>query len=71
MHRTSVSSSHLASIGYDASTHTLEVQFTDGAVYQYSNVPESVYRALMSASSHGEYFDDAIKKGGYSYRRIR
>ena len=71
MLRQSVSSSNLASIGYDSVSHTLEVEFTNGSVYVYSSVPESIHRGLMAAHSHGSYFDAYIKKGGYHYRRIR
>jgi len=39
-------------------------------VYQYSGVPESVYKALMSAPSHGKYFAAYIRNN-YSYRQIR
>lgn len=70
MERTSVSSSNLASVGYDATNQILEIEFNHGGVYQYSGVPLSVYEGLMSASSHGTYFDRYIKKGGYSYRKI-
>jgi hypothetical protein len=70
MNRTAVSSSHLASVGYDSATNTLEIEFNDGSVYQYFNVPESIYRGLMQAASHGTYFDRYIKKGGYSHRRV-
>jgi hypothetical protein len=70
MNRTPVSSSNLASVGYDPRTRTLEVAFLNGSVYQYSNVPEAVYRGLMSASSHGSYFDSHIKKAGYAYQRV-
>lgn len=70
MTRTSVSSSNIASIGYDSSSQILEVEFLKGGVYQYSGVSVSTYNALMSASSHGEYFDANIKKGGYSYKKV-
>lgn len=70
MNRTRVISSHIVSIGYDSQSSTLEVEFKDGAVYQYYNVPQFEYRDLMNAPSHGEYFDANIKKGGYRYRRI-
>lgn len=70
MKRTSVSSSNIASIGYDAARRILEIEFLNGSVYQYSNVPESLYNGLMNASSHGSYFDSYIKKGGFAYRRI-
>ena len=71
MHRVSVSSSNLRSVGYDPVTLTLEVEFLDGSVYNYANVPAAVYSGLMSAASHGSYFDAVIKKGGYSYIRVR
>lgn len=70
MHRTSVNSSSLKSVGYDAACHILEIEFNNGSVYQYYGVPESVYQGLMSAGSHGEYFDQEIKKGGYDFERI-
>lgn len=71
MDRTRVSSSNLASVGYDAQTQTLEIEFLDGGIYQYYSVPENRYTGLMNASSKGEYFDAFIKKAGYSYRKIR
>ena len=69
MLRTPVSSSDLQSVGYDATTRTLEVEFNSRSVYQYSGVPESIYRGLMSASSHGKYFHAYIKDS-YPYIQI-
>ena len=71
MQRTPVSSSNLRSVGYDPETSTLEVEFMHGGVYSYSNVPASEYNGLMSASSHGSYFNANIRKGSYSYRKVR
>jgi hypothetical protein len=71
MNRTTVSSSNLASVGYDAAQHILEIEFLTGSVYQYFNVPQSVYAGLMAAESHGSYFDANVKKAGYSYKQIR
>ncbi|GAG86662.1 unnamed protein product, partial [marine sediment metagenome] len=56
MIRQTVSSGNIRSIGYDTKFQTLEIEFQDGGVYQYFNIPESIYSALMSASSHGSYF---------------
>jgi hypothetical protein len=70
MKRTLVSSSNLASIGYDADRRVLEIEFLNRSVYQYFGVPESLYRGLMKASSHGSFFDSYIKRGGFSYQRI-
>ncbi|XOF34892.1 MAG: KTSC domain-containing protein [Candidatus Electrothrix sp. YB6] len=71
MQRTQVSSSNLRSVGYDPETSTLEIEFMHGGVYSYSDVPEAEYNGLMSASSHGSYFNANIRKGGYPYRKIR
>jgi len=69
MNRQPVVSSNLASVGYDPATSMLEIEFNNGGIYQYSNVPESVYSGLMRASSKGTYFHDYIKER-YSYRKI-
>lgn len=70
MQRQSVSSSNLASVGYDEDNSILEIEFNHGGIYQYSNVSKAIYEELMSASSHGQYFDQNIKKGGYSFSKI-
>lgn len=41
-----VKSSHLVSLEYDTETKVLEIEFHDGSVYQYQNVPKSVYQDL-------------------------
>ena len=61
MIRTPVSSSDLASVGYDPRKQLLEVEFHSGGTYQYSNVPADVYEGLMQAGSHGRYFHAHIK----------
>lgn len=62
-----VSSSNIASIGYE--NGTLYVAFNRGGLYAYSGVPVSIYHGLMSASSHGSYLVSHVK-GIYPYRRI-
>lgn len=61
MERQSVSSSTLASVGYEPSSETLEIEFTNGSVYRYFNVPPFEHEQLMSATSHGVYFNANIK----------
>ncbi len=70
MDREPVSSTNLASVGYDASSAVLEVEFNHGGVYQYSGVPEEIHQGLMSAGSHGSYFDQFVKKAGYAYAKV-
>jgi hypothetical protein len=70
VNRIPVSSSNLASVGYDLESRILEVEFLDRSVYQYLNVPSYIYSGLMSASSHGSYLDSHVKNAGYRYRRV-
>ena len=69
MNRKSVTSSNIASIGYDETSETLEIEFKNGGVYQYFDVPQGVYNGIMSASSHGEYLAHNIK-GHYRYSKV-
>ncbi|WIY05724.1 KTSC domain-containing protein [Amycolatopsis mongoliensis] len=61
MHRQAVSSSTIASIGYDREEHVLEIEFVNESVYRYRLVPESVHRALMGAPSLGRFFNSRIR----------
>jgi len=70
MERQRVSSTNVRSIGYDAGTGTLEVEFHSGGIYQYFDVPETVYAVLMRASSKGRYLNDHIKDR-YRCRKLR
>lgn len=70
MQRQHVSSSNLSSVGYDSSTQILEVEFNNRRIYQYRNVPLSIYQGLMRASSHGRYFNKYIVNGRYPYLRV-
>jgi len=70
MIRQPVSSSNIRSIGYDSKSQTLEIEFHSGSIYQYFDVPESIYNALMSASSHGSFFHRHIK-GRFRWTKIR
>ena len=69
MERQSVQSSSLASIGYDAENEILEVEFLNGGVYQYLDVPSDVYQELMDANSHGVYFSANIRNN-YTTRKV-
>ncbi len=64
-----VSSSHLELVGYNPFDKILRIQFRDGSIYDYQNVPEHVFWNLMNAASHGRYHAAHIKTK-YSYVRI-
>jgi hypothetical protein len=51
MFRHPVSSSRISSVGWE--NDTLEVQFHNGAVYQYYNVSKSEYQNFINSPSLG------------------
>jgi hypothetical protein len=65
--RQSVQSSAIAKVGYSKRRHILEIEFVNGAVYRYFDIPLSVYRDLMSAESKARFYDSNIRK---HYRSI-
>ena len=69
MDRIAVESSNLKSAGYDPESQVLEVEFSSGSVYQYTDVPASVYRELLDADSKGSYFNAHIRVA-YSFTRV-
>lgn len=69
MHRSYVSSSNLVSAGYDHLRNVLEIEFRQGRIYQYFQVPVSIYEGLMAASSKGQYHHRNIKYR-YRYERV-
>jgi len=69
MNRTPVSSSNIASIGYDLTTQTLEAEFHNGNIYQYFDVPQHIYDGLLTASSKGQYLNQNIKLV-YRYAKV-
>ena len=60
MKREPVKSSNLKSIGYDKAKKLLEIESHTGAVYQYLNVLEHIYKQLVRAPSIGKYFHQQI-----------
>lgn len=61
MDREPVTSSTVVSVGYEPTTETLEVEFKNGGVYQYYNVPEPVYQQFVAAESLGKFLHVYIK----------
>lgn len=61
MDRRPVSSSSLASVGYDSASETLEVEFLNGRVYQYFNVPQFMHERMIEAPSIGTFFNAEIR----------
>lgn len=65
-----VDSTNIYSVGYKADTQTLTVKFkVSGQVYEYLNVPQTLYEGLMASESKGKYINDNIR-GQFNYRRV-
>ena len=59
--RQPVASSDIASLGYDAATQTLEIEFHATGVYRYFSVPPEVFETIRTAPSPGKFFLQHIK----------
>jgi len=59
MKRIPIKSSNLKAVGYES--EILEVEFLNGGVYEYSEVPQENYDGLMAALSKGKYYNQYIK----------
>ena len=60
MHRIPVPSTEITQVGYQEDSETLEIKFEHGGVYQFFNVPSSVFAEFMSASSKEGYYHSKI-----------
>ena len=69
MERKRVNSSKLRSVGYDEKTRTLEVEMSNGQVFQYGGVYPEVYRRFMAAPNPTSFFDDKIAEE-YTAKRV-
>lgn len=56
-----VQSTNIDSIGYDRDSRELRVRFKNGATHDYVGVEPDKHSGLMSADSHGGYFNEHIK----------
>lgn len=64
---TEVKSSNIK--GVSRTGNDLLVKFNSGAIYEYKDVPEEVFDALLSAESVGKYFNKEIK-GKFTFRKL-
>ena len=69
MERKRVNSSRLRSVGYDKKNQVLEVELSNGQVWQYTQVSPEVHRRFMAAPNPTSYFDDKIAEE-YSSQRV-
>jgi hypothetical protein len=65
--RQQVQSTAIAAVGYSKRQHILEIEFVNGAIYRYFDVPPAVYRELMSSESKARFYDSDVRR---HYRSI-
>jgi hypothetical protein len=68
MQREPVNSSSVRSIGYD--NGTLEVEFNQGLIYQYYQVPVEIYENIFKCESIGSYIFKNVKKE-FPYKLVK
>jgi len=61
MKRVLVDSNEVVSVGYDRARRILEVEFPGAWVFDYFDVPETVFYALLRAESKGGFIDVEVK----------
>ncbi len=62
-------SSNIGQFGHDEGSEILQVEFTNGGVYQYFDVPRHVYDEMVASDSRGKFLHANIK-GAYRYSKV-
>lgn len=65
-----VNSSNIYRVGYDSSKMELYVEFLDGSLYRYSNVPADLWTMFMAAKSKGSFLHFFVKINDYDYDEV-
>lgn len=68
--RQSVDSTALVAVGYSNRLHALEIEFHDGSIYRYLDVPRSHHVGLMAAASKAGYYNHELR-GKYRCLRVK
>lgn len=55
---------------YNPATQTFEIEFSNGSIYKYQDVPADLYQGLITAPSQGQYFNEHIKEK-YAFDQVR
>ena len=69
MERVALTSRALQSAGYDSATQVLEVEFRSGRIYQYDDVPRSVFEWLLKTPNKGAYVARMVTNR-YAFRDV-
>ena len=67
-HSTNVNRPRALRGGYDSKARTVRIQFRDGAVYEYYEVPAAIWRQLLRSRSTGKFVNRVLDT--YPYTRV-
>lgn len=65
-----VNSSMANAVGYDASQQILQVEYSNGSVYEYSDIDAQTWESLQATDSIGRFINHNIK-GHYPSKRMK
>ena len=68
--RVPIESKAIAAVGYSKRLHALEIEFRNGAIYRYLDVPRSIHKGLMNAPSRARFYHKNIR-GKYRVVHVR
>jgi hypothetical protein len=64
-----IQSSNIKKTEYDTETKKLVVEFNNGALYEYDEVPHQLYTQFRLSESQGKFFTTKISKT-FKYKKI-
>jgi hypothetical protein len=62
-------STSIRAAGYSAPDRVMRIQYIEGRVYDYKNVPPSVYEEFLKADSKGQFVNWEIKPN-FDYEEV-
>ncbi len=68
--REAVESTALTTVGYSRKLHALEIEFHDGSIYRYLEIPRAIHTAMMAAESKATYYNQNVR-GKYHCLRVK
>lgn len=68
--RAPVESTALTGVGYSKRIHALEIEFHDGLIYRYTEVPAALYKGLLAADSKARFYNRNVR-GKFHCRRVQ
>jgi hypothetical protein len=71
MNRSPIKSNTIKSVGFDENEHVLELEFINGSIYKYFDIPKKTYLALLCAPSVGQYFNQNISGNKFKYSKVK